>query len=392
MTATFIHAIGAISALGCGKQATMANLQQGQSPGLTVYDKALYSGRSTYVGKVIDPLVNLPQALEDASNRNNLIAATAYEQIKPVVEQYKQTIAANRIGVIIGTSTTAIVEGEKSIKHMHQHGQLPDDFRFEHQDIADPALFIARLAQVSGITYSLSTACSSSNRAFISAQSLLDADLCDVVICGGVDSLCDLTVNGFDSLEQVAASPSRPFDQHRSGINIGEAAALFVLSRAPSAIKLTGWGESGEGHHISAPIPCGTGAKQAMEQALSRANIVPTDIGYINAHGTATQLNDAMESIAIAELFGSQVPVSSTKALTGHCLGAAGAIEAAICCWALQQQQLPPQWPQDFTAADNVSALNFSANKGQLLTPRVLSNSFAFGGNNASLVFELHEQ
>ncbi|QBF81984.1 beta-ketoacyl-ACP synthase [Shewanella maritima] len=391
MTPIYIHGIAALSALGSGKQATLAGISSGQSAGLQAYDAKLYSGRSTFVGKVTEPLVELPPKLNDAKNRNNLIAATTYQQIAEVIETLKQTTAASRIGVVIGTSTTAIAEGESAIKHHQQHGKLPDDFRFAHQDIGDTADFIARLAQVSGPTYSLSTACSSSNRAFISAQGLLESGLCDVVICGGVDSLCELTVNGFDSLEQVSPEPSRPFDSRRRGINIGEAAGLFVLSKTPSKLALVGWGESGEGHHMSAPMPCGSGAKRAMEQALESANLQPADIGYINAHGTATQLNDAMESTAIEELFGNQVPVSSTKALTGHCLGAAGAIEAAICCYLLEEKQSAPQWPQDFTQADDVKSLNFMASSGQLSSLRILSNSFAFGGNNASLVFELYE-
>ncbi|OSM49754.1 3-oxoacyl-ACP synthase, partial [Aeromonas salmonicida subsp. salmonicida] len=150
--------------------------------------------------------------------------------------------------------------------------------------------------------------CSSSARAFISGQRMLAAGLVDAVIVGGADSLCGLTINGFDSLESLSGTLCQPFDNGRQGINIGEGAALFLLSKQPASLALLGMGESSDAWHISAPHPDGVGAEAAMQMALAQAGIAPDQVGYINLHGTATRLNDAMESQAVHRLFGDKVP------------------------------------------------------------------------------------
>ncbi|GLS83163.1 beta-ketoacyl-ACP synthase [Paraferrimonas haliotis] len=382
----YIEQIGAISALGRGKQATLDALASGESKGMARLGEPLYSGRFGCVASIVEELPPVPTSFRHWDNRNNRIAAACFEQIQQGVERAISSMGAHRIGVVIGTSTCGIAEGEKAIRHFQQHRQLPDDFQFSHQDIGNSADFIAKLAQVDGPRFSISTACSSAARTFISAQKLLQTGVCDAVICGGVDSYCDLTVNGFDALEQVSSDPCMPFSSERRGINIGEAGALFLCTREPAALYLAGWGESAEGHHMSAPLPSGEGAQQAMQQALTMANLSAADIGYVNAHGTATQLNDAMESKAISELLG-DTPVSSTKALTGHCLGAAAAIEAAICCWSLEHQTLPQQFPRSSELDPECSPINLVKSEQALTDNFVISNSFAFGGNNAALIF-----
>nr|MBP9678449.1 beta-ketoacyl-ACP synthase [Aeromonas sp.] len=234
--------------------------------------------------------------------------------------------------------------------------------------------------------YTLSTACSSSARAFISGQRMLAAGLVDAVLVGGADSLCGLTLNGFDSLESLSGTLCQPFDNGRQGINIGEGAALFLLSRQPAPLALLGVGESSDAWHISAPHPDGVGAEAAMGMALAQAGLTPEQVGYINLHGTATRLNDAMESQAVYRLFGDRVPCSSTKPLTGHVLGAAGAIEAALACLLLERAlPLPPQ--RVMTGDPALAPIRLVSGTTPLATPRILSNSFAFGGNNVSLLF-----
>jgi 3-oxoacyl-[acyl-carrier-protein] synthase-1 len=241
----------------------------------------------------------------------------------------------------------------------------------------------------------ISTACTSSARALLSARRLLDMNLCDAVLCGGVDSLCKLTLNGFSSLEAVSNQRCNPFSINRSGINIGEAAVVFLMTREASGdhrIALLGAGASSDAHHISAPEPSGRGAQQAMQKALDNAKLHASDINYLNLHGTATQHNDAMESLAVNALFPEGVPCSSTKPLTGHTLGAAGALEAAFCWLALspenRDRQLPPHvW--DGQADTGLPALRW-VTPGDTLqqnsSRRLMSNSFAFGGNNVSLI------
>jgi 3-oxoacyl-[acyl-carrier-protein] synthase-1 len=245
---------------------------------------------------------------------------------------------------------------------------------------------------VAGPATVISTACSSSAKALASAARLLRAGLADAVITGGADSLCRFTVAGFTALESVSEARCNPMSINRRGINIGEGAALFLMTREPGPVRLSGWGESSDAHHISAPEPEGRGALAAMRAALERASVTPSEIDYVNLHGTATPLNDAMESRAVHALLGGSVPCSSTKPLTGHTLGAAGALEAAFCWLALHDNprgRLPPHW-WDGEADPALPALSLVKPGQELGRPlrAVLSNSFAFGGSNAALLLE----
>lgn len=217
-----------------------------------------------------------------------------------------------------------------------------------------------------------------------------------MVIVGGADSLCKLTLNGFHSLESVSKAHCQPFSRNRDGINIGEGAALFTLTLGEAELMLAGVGESSDAHHISSPHPEGDGAVVAIEMALKDAAIAPSQVGYINLHGTATIKNDAMESRALLKVFGEQLPpVSSTKPLTGHALGAAGALEAAFCLLILsgpnKDHGLPPQvgdglWDDDNPTLPFVSQ-GHSTRPENARLEYVMSNSFAFGGSNASVIF-----
>ncbi|GLP97040.1 beta-ketoacyl-ACP synthase [Paraferrimonas sedimenticola] len=387
MTPIYIQAIGTVCALGQDQQQIKQNLLRGVSPGLIKREQALYSGRRATIAKIPGELPPVSSELKDFDNRNNRLAELAFRQIEPQLEKLRRAKTDLRIGVVIGTSTSGIESTEASMRQRVQNGCFEDGFRLDHLTIGDTANFVARLCDAKGPAYSVSTACSSAGRTFISAAALLHADAVDVVICGGVDSLCDLTLNGFDALEQVSENQSRPFDKDRNGINIGEAAGLFVLSKQLGPWRLLGYGESAEGHHMSAPMPCGSGAKAAMEDALENAGLAARDVGYINAHGTSTPLNDAMESKAIAEVFGNQIPVSSTKALTGHCLGAAAAIEAAFCCWSIDTHQAPAQLPQPRQTGEDIANIYLPTENVALKSSVAVSNSFAFGGNNVCLVF-----
>jgi 3-oxoacyl-[acyl-carrier-protein] synthase-1 len=251
------------------------------------------------------------------------------------------------------------------------------------------AEFIADYLQTKGPVYSISTACSSSGKVFASARGLLDQDLCDVVIVGGADSLCELTLNGFKALEALADERCNPFSSNRKGINIGEGAAIFLLSREPRGVLLAGVGESSDAFHMTAPQPQGEGAQQAMNAALTEAQLDAGAIDYINLHGTGTRLNDEMECNAVYSLFGSHVPASSTKPLTGHTLGAAGAIEAGLCWLLLNNANVcevaPHIYDGEFDPAFNKLSLCETATT-QGSVNFAMSNSFAFGGSNVSVI------
>ncbi|MGR5266358.1 beta-ketoacyl-ACP synthase [Vibrio astriarenae] len=384
----YIEDIAISCALGHRHHDILTNLTQGRSPGLQPWSQTLFSGRGAYVGRLTHQLDDIDITV-NPDNRNNRLAQFLCKDLEPSITRLHQRYRAQRIGVIIGSSTSGIEATEQHIAHEVAHGALPKDFSHRHQDMGDVARVIAKLTGAEGPVYTVSTACTSSSRALISASKLISAGLCDAVICGGVDTLCHLTVNGFDSLEQVSDKPCRPFDADREGINVAEGGALLIVTAEKSDIGLAGYGESSDAHHLSSPMPCGSGARRAMEMALESADLDAHQVDYINAHGTSTEQNDAMESRAIADLFGLKVAVSSTKALTGHCLGAAGAVEAALSCLILRHKEfpLPPQWPTERVIDNNMAPINVITEACCCEPQVVMSNSFAFGGNNAVLVF-----
>ncbi|MFM5227980.1 beta-ketoacyl-[acyl-carrier-protein] synthase family protein [Aeromonas media] len=385
----FITAYGLISALGEGVDASAEALLAWQAKGstpLTCHNQALLDGRLTPVGRVEGELPAIPAALAPYASRNNQLLLAALAQIRPALDEALATFGPARVGLVLGTSTAGIGEAELAVAAARRGEAVPPVFDYRQQELGSPSEFLARHLGLEGPAYTLSTACSSSARAFISGQRMLAAGLVDTVLVGGADSLCGLTLNGFDSLESLSGTLCQPFDTGRQGINIGEGAALFLLSRQPAPLALLGVGESSDAWHISAPHPDGMGAEAAMGMALAQAGLRPEQVGYINLHGTATRLNDAMESQAVYRLFGDRVPCSSTKPLTGHVLGAAGAIEAALACLLLERAlPLPPQ--RVMTGDPALVPIRLVSGTTPLATPRILSNSFAFGGNNVSLLF-----
>ena len=385
----FITAYGLISALGEGVDASAEALLAWQAKGstpLTRHNQALLDGRLTPVGRVEGELPAIPAALAPYASRNNQLLLAALAQIRHALGEALATFGPARVGLVLGTSTAGIGEAELAAAAARRGEAVPLVFDYRQQELGSPSEFLARHLGLEGPAYTLSTACSSSARAFISGQRMLAAGLVDAVLVGGADSLCGLTLNGFDSLESLSGTLCQPFDNDRQGINIGEGAALFLLSRQPAPIALLGAGESSDAWHISAPHPDGVGAEAAMGMALAQAGLTPEQVGYINLHGTATRLNDAMESQAVYRLFGDRVPCSSTKPLTGHVLGAAGAIEAALACLLLERAlPLPPQ--RVMTGDPALAPIRLVSGTTPLATPRILSNSFAFGGNNVSLLF-----
>lgn len=383
----YIEDIAVSCSLGFEPEAVLANLRAGEAPGLMAWDKPVYSGREAYVARVIHDLPTASEA-DYAYNRNNRLAHFLCQRIEAGVASLHQRYAAERIGVVIGSSTSGIETTESFTEQQAETGEMPLTYDYQHQDMGDVSQVVAKLIGAKGPVYTVSTACTSSTRAMISASKLIQSGICDAVVCGGVDTLCQLTVNGFDSLEQVSAEPCRPFDMQRNGINVAEGGALLIVTKDKSDVQLSGFGESSDAHHLSSPMPCGTGAYQAMQMALTTAAVTPSDVGYINAHGTSTQQNDAMESAAIHKLFGTEVAVSSTKALTGHCLGAAGAVEAVICTLLLRanNEPIPKQWPLPRETDPALADINLVQDTQIEALNHVMSNSFAFGGNNASIV------
>ena len=240
----------------------------------------------------------------------------------------------------------------------------------------------------------LSTACSSAANAFIYAANLIRCGLAQRVVAGGAESLSDYHLNGFNSLMILDREWCRPFDAGRAGLNLGEGAAFLVLETEESALErgatplavLSGWGNACDAFHQTASSENGEGAFLAMSQALSRAGLKPSDIDYVNAHGTGTPNNDASESTALRRIFGDSLPpVSSTKPYTGHTTSASGSIEAVFCLLALQHGFLPPEL--NWREADPNCITPYCHSERSEESPRhILSNAFGFGGNDSSII------
>lgn len=344
-------------------------------------------GHHLALGIVNTPLPDDSAWPAEHRSRNNRLLAAALQRLEPTLKRWRDANPEARIGVVMGTSTSGISETEVALQQRMSTGDWPSDFRYCRHEIGATAEFVAYWCGVDGPVYTLSTACTSSARALASASRLIQAGLCDAVIAGGADSLCRLTVNGFSSLEAVSCEPCRPFSAERSGINLGEGAALFLVTGESDGIQLKGYGETSDAHHISAPRPDGSGARGAMAAALQMAGVTPSEIDYLNLHGTATRQNDSMEARAVAELFVDGVTCSSTKSLTGHTLGACGALEAAFCWLAMTHGRLPPHLdPPD----PELPSLRYSQGE-QRDVRRTLTNAFAFGGNNIALLLEKTE-
>lgn len=381
----FIQDCGFHSAMGSEQTQIHQCLSGQRASNMVRDDHILNTGTSTIVGRVQESLPEIPAHLAQFNTRNNQLALSAIKQIEASVNQAITQYGPSRVAVIIGTSTSGIADGEHAYKQMLDSGHFPDDYHYRKQELGNTSDFIAAYFALTGPCYAVSTACSSSGRVFITAQRLLRSGMADAVIVGGVDTICSLTLNGFNGLEALSNQLCQPFSESRTGINIGESAALMLLSNTASKVALLAVGDSSDAHHISAPHPEGIGAEQAMKKALDDAGLTPDAIGYINAHGTATPLNDSMESKAIFRLFGSDVPVSSTKPLTGHTLGAASATEAAI-AWHILQHDLPLPTQHCPDKAEDI-AVSLVETPIKLKGKAILSNSFAFGGNNISLIF-----
>lgn len=392
MSRVYIPAMAACSALGGNAASLRAGMWAEQDPcSLQTTDR--YSpGRSLPLG-CLPAQLQLP-ALDFAPpqqrSRNNALAWSVAQQLRADIAPAIDRWGAHRVAVVVGTSTAGVQEGAQAAAQWRAQQQFPQDFDYAVQEMGNVAAFLAQHLGIQGPAHTISTACSSGAKALASAARWLQAGLVDAVVAGGVDALCAFTVAGFSALEAVSEVRCNPLSAQRRGINLGEGAAFCVLTRQESPVWLAGWGETQDAHHMSAPDPSGRGAAAAMQLALKRAGLRPQDVDYVNLHGTATVHNDAMESLAVRQVLGDQVPVSSTKPLTGHTLAAAGALEAAM-AWQLLQDnaegRLPVHWwdgvPDPQLPALRVVQPGMSLGRA----PRaVLSNSFAFGGSNCALL------
>ncbi|MBQ3641073.1 beta-ketoacyl-[bacterium] len=320
---------------------------------------------------------DLPSIAKDNYNiRCNRLLLKTLQLLNSDITRLINKYGKDRIAVVAASTNSGVDDFEKSgIK--------------KHFEIGNPAEFLHKQLGLEGFYTTVSTACSSGIVAFSVARDLITKEVADAVIVACTDSLSKVPVYGFNSLEVLSDKPCNPFSKNRSGMNMGEASAIFIAEReAACGIEVMGIGQSSDIYHSTTPDPDGVEAVKAMQTALKEANIEPKDVDYINAHGTATMANDIMEATAINKVFGNNVPVSSTKAMTGHCLGAAAGIEIALCAKLLENfdgRLYPNIYDGEYDK--NLPYISLVENGKIYKQCRIcMCNSFGFGGTNAIII------
>lgn len=385
-----------VCAAGVGLPAVRAALAQ-QQTGLKPNDFP-ECALETYIGRVaaVDEYV-WPEADLEWKSRNNALVELALQQgtLLESLARIRDRVGASRIGLVMGSSTSSIDRAEAAYRVQREQGSVPEEFlRLKVLNPHAPAFYTTHRTGIAGPCVTLSTACSSSAKVFATAARWLNAGIVDAVLVGGADSLCLTVLYGFHSLQLVSSKLCSPFDESRDGINLGEGAGFALLTRedlaqGEGAILLSGYGESSDAHHMSHPHPEGEGARLAMRQALAMAQLQPEQIDYVNLHGTSSRVNDFVEGNLMAQVFPTGTPMSSTKGWTGHTLGAAGIVEAIIALDTFHTGLLPGNL--HCTRVDPDIALQLTQDNRQGAPLHVMSNSFGFGGNNASLIFSRAE-
>lgn len=324
-------------------------------------------------GEIVEQKINfeLPQIDDEAYNlRCNQILLHLYNQLNFDVKNYDPS----RVGIVIATTNSGINEFENTRN-------------IEHLKISNPAEFLKEKLSLSGFSACTSTACTSGVKAFSLAKKMLENDVCDVVIAGGVDPIAKLPIAGFSALEVLSPKLTNPLSKNRTGMNIGEGGALFILEKDKDGFKLLGIGETSDAYNAATPDPSAKEAINAINIALKNANLTPKDVDYINLHATGTISNDLMETTAVWNIFKDKVFASGTKPLTGHCLGAAASLELALCLKVLETGKMLPhifdcEYDETLPKIKLVDKTNINADKMEVC----MSNSFGFGGTNAVII------
>lgn len=345
-------------------------------------------GTRVRFGAIDDSLLLSEKTLETSFKRQHLrwgrgnrIAATLALKLQEPILALIDRYGAHRVGIIIGMSVAGMTETERFFLENKTDGR----FRDTDLEMFNPVRALLSLFPVKGPCEVISTACTSSTKALASAARLIKNGTIDAALCGGMDALSRFTLAGFGSLGALSSDMAQPFGEHRDGINLAEGGALFILSREPSEFELAGWGETSDAYHISSPDPQATSVKAAMQKALEMGHVVSPD--YVCAHGTGTVKNDEMEALAIHDV-APDAFVSSTKAITGHTLGGAGALSVAAALLAMREKRLPANLIEDTVDPRLATIRLMTESKALPSLTSALCNSFAFGGNNAVLLIK----
>lgn len=384
---------GLICGAGSNSGEFFSSLISGNQSGIK---KVQCGEKEFFVGRIDDE--KLAKTDDEFDMRVLQILNIALNQIESTVKKAVEKFGSERVAVCLGSCDNGSELSFSAHKSFFENSKFPDDYNLKVQGADYPATFTAKKFGLKGIVLSFSTACSSSASAIVKARELIECGMADAVVAGGVDVASNTVLLGFDSLGAVSSEIANPMSKNRHGITLGEGAGFFVLSKEDldgTEIQLLGCGESSDASHMTAPLADGSGAAQAMNSALKDANLKPSEIDYVNLHATGTKLNDSMEAKAVDSVFGDyKVKLSGTKSMTGHTLGAAGALEAAACFLSIKNQKLPVHL-NDGVQDEELPKLNLvdfstdAQNDNETDAHKIevcMSNSFAFGGCNVSLI------
>lgn len=360
----------AICNLGANIDEIFVNAINGKN-NLFEISKDIIKGKSVRIGKINTDLEKIED--EKFNLRCNRLILTCCKNLG--IEKYIEKFGKDNVAIVTATTNSGVEEFEHSQK-------------IEHSELGNPAVFLKEYYGLNNYYASVSTACSSGIKAFSIAQDLLNSGFAKAVIVAGVDSLAKVPIFGFNSLEVLSPQATNPMSKNRAGINIGEAVAVFVVANEGGEIEITGIGETTDIYHNTTPDPEAKEEIVAIKKALENSNLTPEDIDYINMHGTGTVANDLMEARAINEIFGNSTYTSSTKPLTGHCLGGASSIETALCCKLLEnnsKQVFPHIFDNQYD--ETLPKIKLAKKDTKLDRLKTCMNlSFGFGGTNAVMI------
>lgn len=395
-----ITGLGVVSAVGNSLPEFWDSLVRGRegTKEITVFDPAAYRTKIAAEVSHLDPEAYFSKKEVRRLSRCDRFGLIAFREAWKSAHLDQDSCDKERAGVILGAGSGGILSVEKYFRDFYQGRKKSSPSLLISYSLATTTDHIAIESGLKGPRSTTATVCSSSSASMGVAYEMIQMGLADVMVTGGSDSLCEVSYSGFSSLKLVDPESCKPFDRRRQGLVIGEGAGILILEElehalrreAPIHAEFLGYGICADAYHLTAPEPNGEGVERVIRIALAHAGIKPEDVDTINAHGTATPFNDIAETRGIKRVFGErarEIPISGIKSMIGHCLGSAGGIEAVATVMTLETGIIPPTI--HYEVPDPLCDLNYTPNQSVQRDVRIaLSNSFAFGGNNACLVFK----
>ncbi len=379
------------NALGTSEEEILTNLETTSDRTFLTESGEYFSDRKVYVGRADIDVPEYEKQLYGVTLRNDLFLLWTYLRLQERVDFLKRKFGDDRIGMVFGTSTSGIYNLENAVRNK-KDGSFQPAYLYNQSETSFFSNYLKARLGIRGPAYTVSTSCTSGLKALSSAKAMLDCGICDAVITGGVDTLCHMTVKGFDSLELLSKSIANPMSVNRDGINIGEGVAVCILTGEEGGVQIRGIGESCDTYHVSSPDPDGNGAFRSMMMAMENARLPEKNVDYIQLHGTGTLLNDISEARAIFNIWKDSIACSSLKPVIGHTLGISGIMGVLISALLLEQdgnRVFLPKHIWDGCRDEQISPIKLLDSNTPVRISKSLNfmvNNFAFGGNNCSVI------